>query len=89
MWEIVTDARACGVPVGDEIVAKMIAHTDKMPPYRTSMKIDFDARRPMEVEAIFGNPWRAAQAAGATSPLVETLYRQLQFLDTHNRRSNW
>ena len=87
MWEIVADARACGVPVGDVIVAKLLDHTEKMTPYRTSMKIDFDEHRPMEVEAIYGNPLRAVQAAGAKSPLVETLYRQLTFLDSANRRS--
>jgi 2-dehydropantoate 2-reductase len=81
MREVVADAHACGVPVEDEIVAKMLDHTEKMTPYRTSMKIDFDEQRPMEVEAIFGNPLRAAQAAGAMSPLIETLYRQLKFLD--------
>jgi 2-dehydropantoate 2-reductase len=62
----------------------MLEHTEKMTPYRTSMKIDFDEHRPMEVEAIFGNPLRAAQAAGAKSPLLETLYRQLQFLNSAN-----
>lgn len=84
MREVVVDAHACGVSVSDEIVPKMLDYTDKMIPYRTSMKIDFDERHPMEVEAIFGNPLRAAQAAGAKSPLLETLYRQLEFL---NRRS--
>jgi 2-dehydropantoate 2-reductase len=59
----------------------MLADTAQMKPYRTSMKIDFDAGRPMEVEAIYGNPLRAAQAAGATLPRLETLYRQLKFLD--------
>ena len=82
MREVVADAHACGVPVEDEIVVKMLDHTEKMTPYRTSMKIDFDEHRPMEVEAIFGNPLRAAQAAGAKSPLLETLYRQLQFLNS-------
>jgi 2-dehydropantoate 2-reductase len=82
MREIVADARACGVPVKDEIVGKMIEHTDKMTPYRTSMKVDFDERRPMEVEAIFGNPLRAAQQAGLPSPLLETIYRQLVFLNS-------
>lgn len=81
MWEIVADARAVGVPVGDAIVGQMLEHTVQMPPYRTSMKIDFDAHRPMEVEAIFGNPLRAAHAAGAASPRLETLYRLLTFLD--------
>jgi len=81
MREVVADAQACGVPVENEIVAKMLDYTDKMTPYRTSMKIDFDEHRPMEIEAIFGNPLRAAQAAGAKSPILETLYRQLQFLN--------
>ena len=81
MLEIITDARACSVPVEDAIVAKMLDHTANMTPYRTSMKIDFDERRPMEVEAIFGNPLRAAEAAGVKSPLVGALYRQLKFLD--------
>lgn len=81
MREVVADAQACGVPVEDAMVPKMLDYTDKMTPYRTSMKIDFDAGRPMEVEAIFGNPLRAAQAAGVASPLLETLYRQLAFLN--------
>jgi 2-dehydropantoate 2-reductase len=82
MREVVADAHACGVPVENEAVAKMLDHTAKMTPYRTSMKIDFDEHRPMEVDAIFGNPLRAAQAAGAKSPLLEVLYRQLQFLNS-------
>jgi 2-dehydropantoate 2-reductase len=57
-----------------------------MAPYRPSLKIDFDQKKPMEVEAIYGNPVRAAQAAGGSMPLVETLYRQLKFLDERNRR---
>ena len=56
-----------------------------MTPYRTSMKIDYDERWPMEMEAIFGNPLRAAERAGAKSPLVEMLYRQLKFLDERNQ----
>jgi 2-dehydropantoate 2-reductase len=84
MREVVADAGVCGVPVADEIIAKMLDHTEKMIPYRTSMKIDYDEHRPMEVEAIFGSPLRTAQAAGAKSPLLEVLYRQLQFLNSAN-----
>lgn len=81
MHEVVAAANACGVPVQAEQVPKMMEYTDKMTPYRTSMKIDYDECRPMEIEAIFGNPLRAAQAAGAKSQILETLYRQLQFLN--------
>jgi 2-dehydropantoate 2-reductase len=87
MQEVVADAHACGVAINDDIVPTMLAYTEKMMPYRTSMKIDFDKRRPMEVEAIIGNPLLAAQNAGATSPLLEGLYAQLKSLDTANRRS--
>ncbi len=81
MWEVVADARTCGVPVGDEIVDRMLRSTEGKLSYRPSMKIDFDEHRRMEVETMFGNPLRAAQAAGAISPFVEALYNQLKFLD--------
>jgi 2-dehydropantoate 2-reductase len=84
MREVVADARACGVAVMGEIVQKMLSNTEKMTPYRTSMKIDYDEHRPLEVEAIFGNPLRAVQRAGTTSPLLEQLYAQLKFLDARN-----
>ncbi|MBE9111492.1 putative 2-dehydropantoate 2-reductase [Nodosilinea sp. LEGE 07298] len=65
----------------EELVAHMLAHTEQMAPYRTSMKIDFDEGRPLEVEAIYGNPMRAAQAAGAVVPKIEMLYHQLKAID--------
>ena len=85
MREVAADAAALGRSVSESFIQKMLADTAKMTPYHASMKIDFDARRPMEVEAIYGNPLCAAQRAGAASPLLETLYRQLKFLDERNR----
>lgn len=80
-------------PEGQEIeaipgsyVATMLDYTTRMKPYRTSMKIDYDERRPLETEAIFGNPLRMAAAAGVNLPRIETLYRQLKFLDQQNRQ---
>ena len=73
-----------GRHLDSSFVQKMLGMTLAMAPYRASMKIDFDEHRPMEVEAIYGNPVRAARNAGAAMPLVETLYRQLKFLDTRN-----
>ena len=86
MHEVVAGARACGRHVHDSFVKKMIDMTLAMAPYRASMKVDFDEGKPMEVEAIYGNPLRAARSAGAAMPLVETLYRQLKFLDYPNKR---
>jgi 2-dehydropantoate 2-reductase len=84
MWEVVADAMACDVPPPDDIVPKLLSYTDKMIPYRTSMQIDYDERRPMEVEAIFGSPLRAAEKVGVKSPLLEQLYCQLKLLDARN-----
>jgi 2-dehydropantoate 2-reductase len=81
----VAGALACGRQIDDNFVRKMLDMTVAMKPYRASLKVDFDDHRPMEVEAIYGNPVRAAQQAGAAMPLVETLYRQLKFLDMRNR----
>ncbi|MEM9978123.1 MAG: putative 2-dehydropantoate 2-reductase, partial [Cyanobacteria bacterium P01_D01_bin.2] len=47
---------------------EMIEATARMKPYRTSMKIDFDEGRPVEVEAIVGNPVRAAARLDVTVP---------------------
>jgi 2-dehydropantoate 2-reductase len=63
----------------------MLANTEKMVPYRTSMKIDYERKRPLELEAIFANPLRYAQQGGVQMPRVEMLYRQLQVLDRLNR----
>ena len=60
--------------------ADMLNATTKMKPYRTSMKIDFDEGRPLEVEAILGNPVRAAAKVGVKVPEMEKLYKQVRAL---------
>lgn len=87
MREVAVDAAALGRVIEPRFIEKMLDDTARMTPYRASMKIDFDERRPMEVESIYGAPLRAAQAAGAASPLLETLYRQLSFLNERVRAS--
>ena len=59
---------------------EMVEATARMKPYRTSMKIDFDQGRPLEVEAILGNPVRAAAKVGVAVPEMERLYAQLKAL---------
>ncbi len=83
--EVVEGATACDRPISDEFVQKMIVHTDRMKPYRTSMRVDYDEQRPLEIETIIGHPLRVAQQAGATLPRIGMLYHQLQFLDMQNR----
>ncbi len=84
MQEVRDAAAACGAPLPEEIVDTMMTMTDSMVPYRTSMKLDFDAGRDLETEAIYGAPVRAAAAAGAPMRRVEALWRQVEF--AANRR---
>jgi 2-dehydropantoate 2-reductase len=84
MREVCAAAAACSHPIEEAYIREMLEYTDSMTPYRTSMKIDFDEKRKMEVEAIFGNPLRAAIKAGAKVPMMEMLYRELKFMDEEN-----
>jgi 2-dehydropantoate 2-reductase len=81
MYEVAAGAKSCQCMIPDSFIQTMLNNTAKMKPYRTSMKIDYDEHRPLEVEAIFGNPLRMAQAAGVNLPQISCLYRQLKFLD--------
>lgn len=87
MQEVLQGAAVCGRQIPASFIAAMLDHTAKMKPYRTSMKIDYDDRRPLEVEAIFGNPLRMAKAADL--PRIQTLYQQLKFLDGKNRQHDF
>jgi 2-dehydropantoate 2-reductase len=83
--EVLTGAAACGCMIPNSFVDQMLDRTAKMQPYRTSMKLDYDERRPLELEAIFKNPLQMAQQADVDLPKTQMLYQQLQFLDQKNR----
>lgn len=77
MHEVVDAAAKCSRPIDHEFIDKMMADTQKMKPYAPSMKLDFDRGNSMEVEAIYGNPLRAAEAVGVQMPETRKLYEQL------------
>ncbi len=81
--EVRDTAVACGFPIEPEFVQEMMVHTDEMVPYDSSMRLDFLAGRPIEVEAIYGNPLRAAARVGVAAPIIGAMYRQLKFLAAH------
>ncbi|MGB3492627.1 MAG: putative 2-dehydropantoate 2-reductase [Elainellaceae cyanobacterium] len=84
MWEVVAIAAAYGRTLTQADIAAMISETETMSPYRTSMKIDYDEKRPLEVDAIVGHPLRMAQAKGVETPKLAMLYQQLLFLNHKN-----
>ena len=86
MWEVAAGAKSTGRIIPESFIQTMLDYTVKMKPYRTSMKIDFDECRPLEIEAIFGNPFRKAEAAGVYLQQIRCLYQQLKFLDLRMRK---
>ena len=82
MKEVAAAAEAVdGRVIEPAFIQKMLDHTEKMTPYDTSMKLDFDAGRPLEVESILGDPVRAAEAADCWVPMMAVLYRQLMAME--------
>ena len=78
MREVQKAAKACsGRVIEDDFIEMMMDWTDKMAPYLPSMKLDHDAGRALEVEAIFGEPCRAAERAGCDTPELHSIYYQL------------
>ena len=86
MREVIAGAAACDRYIPDSFVQKMLDYTTNMKPYRTSMKLDYERRCPLEIEAIFGNPLRLARSVGADLPGITMLYQELKFLDAKNCR---
>ncbi len=85
MYEVAAGAKSYERMISDRFIQTMLDYTVKMTPYRPSMKIDYDEVRPLEVEAIFGNPLRKAQAKGVNLVQISCLYHQLKFLDARGK----
>jgi len=84
MLEVIHGANRCGVPLKESLAQQMIDMTIKMKPYAPSMKLDFDFRRPMEIEYIYSKPIQTAREAGFEMHKVGMLEKQLRFI-----QGNW
>lgn len=81
MMEVVGAARQLGVSGIDEDFARqMIASTKVMPPFSTSMRLDYDFHRPMEIDYLYTRPIKMARAAGYEMPRLAMLEAELRFL---------
>ena len=84
--EVHQAAKACGSAISEKVIQTTLDVTREMVPYDSSMRLDYLNQRPMEIEAILGNPIRRAEACGCKMPRVEMLYHELLFL---NRKSKF
>jgi 2-dehydropantoate 2-reductase len=77
--EVEAVARAEGVAVAADVRARIRHYIDVLPPStRSSLLIDLQAGKRIEVEALQGSVVRRARAAGIDVPVMETLYAVLR-----------
>lgn len=80
MAETIAGAAALGHVIPESFIDYQIERTLPMGPYKPSSLIDWKEGRAVEVEAIWGEPWRQGIGAGAKMPRLEMLYRLLRQL---------
>ena len=81
MAEVIAAARADGANLPDGLIDRQVESTRTMGAYKSSMQIDRQTERAMEVEAILGEPLRRARRAGVSTPLLSALYRMARAVD--------
>ena len=84
MAEVMAGAAANGARLAPELADEKIELTRTMGAYKSSMQIDRELRRPMEVEAILGEPARRASRCGVQVPAMQMLYRMLHLVNLDN-----
>lgn len=84
MAEVVAAANALGAALPQQVIETRIAFTKTMGPYRSSMQIDRELGRDMEIEAILGEPVRTATKAGVPVPCMAMLYQLAKLTSCHN-----
>ena len=80
MEEIAVAGRALGFEVPEAFIQAQFDVTPPLGAYAPSSLVDFLAGREVEVEAIWGEPLRRAQAAGQSMPRLARLYDDLRAL---------
>lgn len=84
MKEVLLLASADGHPLDDSMIIKNIDDTINMTPYKTSMLLDYENKRPMEVDAILGNAIKIGEKLNVYPTRIKTLYTLLSIINEKN-----
>ncbi|MEN3364276.1 MAG: 2-dehydropantoate 2-reductase [Burkholderiales bacterium] len=87
MEEVCAVAAAAGHPLSPELIDQYIEGTRKAPAYKTSMALDFENGRPMELEVILGNAVRAGRRENVSIARLETLYALMKMVERKNGKA--
>ncbi len=81
MREIIDAARAKNLPLDHSVADEQVEKTRVMAAYKPSTLVDFERGQPLEMETLFLEPLRQAQAAGAAAPRLQRLCEVLLALE--------
>jgi 2-dehydropantoate 2-reductase len=81
MDEVVDAANTCGHALDKAVAQEYIKHTEVVGAFKPSTLSDWEERKPLELQAIWGEPLRRATAAGAKMPRLEIIYALLKSLE--------
>ncbi|RLM01938.1 hypothetical protein CFD26_108459 [Aspergillus turcosus] len=81
MGEVIAVGRGCGVDLDEGLVDRLMEKINALPGIATSMQVDCQNGRPMEIEVILGFPLRRAKELGIDTPVLETLTCLLRAVD--------
>lgn len=80
MLEVICSANALGCLLPESLAQKQIDRTRTMGAYKASTLVDFERGQPLELESLFLEPLRQANAAAVSVPRLEKLAALLQRL---------
>jgi 2-dehydropantoate 2-reductase len=81
MEEVISAANKCGHALHKAVAHEHIKRTETLGAFKPSTLCDWEKGKPLEIEAIWGEPLRRAAAAGANTPRLEVIYALLKSLD--------
>jgi 2-dehydropantoate 2-reductase len=80
MLEVIRSANALGCSLSEDVAEKQIERTRTMGAYKASTLVDFERGHPLEIESLFLEPLRQAEAAAVPVPRLKRLALVLQRL---------
>lgn len=84
MEEVISAANHCGFTIQPSYAQVLLHATDKMADYQPSMLLDYQNKRPLELESIYWEPIRTAAERGFDMAKTRVIAQQLAFLDQKN-----
>jgi 2-dehydropantoate 2-reductase len=89
MDDVIAACRPLNLQFDLHVSEEKIRHTQTMGQYKTSMQIDRQMGRPLEIEAIIGKPLELARSKGVSTPYISMLYDLVRLVDVPSKSASF